>query len=195
SRSPTAGTAWAPGPLARPPVPSGRRDPCGGRAPGSPGATGAAHPSPPPRPPPPSTPVTSTPSTGPAEVAANAPDGSGGGWEPGETELVVAFGAILAAGCLALARWRGPRPRGRLAPGRDAHRHGRGHRHGCARRRVLCRGPLGGAAAGPVEVAQQADLGPVVDELALLVQEGVHERVVPAQPHPRGVPAPPGVRP
>jgi subtilisin family serine protease len=58
-----------------------------------------------------STTVTSTPSTGPAEVAAKAPDGSGGGWEPGETELVVAFGAILAAGCLALARWRGHRPR------------------------------------------------------------------------------------
>ena len=55
--------------------------------------------------------VTTTPSAGATGEAARAPDSSGGGAEPTETELVVAFGAILAAGCLALARWRGHRHR------------------------------------------------------------------------------------
>jgi subtilisin family serine protease len=61
--------------------------------------------------PPPTTTVTSTPSLGPTEVAARTPDSSGGGSGSGETGLVAAFGAILAAGCLGLARWRGHRQR------------------------------------------------------------------------------------
>ncbi|HEY7069783.1 MAG TPA: S8 family serine peptidase [Acidimicrobiales bacterium] len=58
-----------------------------------------------------------TPTTGATGAAARAPEGSGGGSGPGETELVVAFGAILAAGCLALARWRGHRDRPAAAGG------------------------------------------------------------------------------